>query len=73
MSKLFLTLFFSFTLLFQSTLIAEESSNIQQETALEAHTNEVDNEELSEAQKEADEAEAAELRESGIGEEPLPE
>lgn len=74
MFKLFLTLFFSFSLLFQTMLCAQESPDTQQEKATQETenegANEVEKEEISEAQKEADAAEAAELREAGIEEEP---
>jgi len=86
MSKLFSSIIFSFFLLFQTTSLAEEASDISQETAVEGQAAEAPEveavpettapepdgtDDISEAQREADAAEAAELREAGVGEEPL--
>ena len=86
MSKLLSSIIFSFFLLFQTTSLAEEASDMPQETSIEDQTTEVPEveavpetiapepegtDDISEAQREADAAEAAELREAGMGEEPV--
>jgi len=86
MSKLLSSIIFSFFLLFQTTSLAEEASDIPQEAAVESQSAEVPEveavpettapepegtDDISEAQREADAAEAAELREAGVGEEPV--
>jgi len=101
MSKFFTTLTFTFFLLFQTTALAEEELDGQQEIIMDEvpedipreslapeedtdeakeptqiqeqeATENVDEktEEISEAQREAEAAEEAELREAGVGEEP---
>ena len=85
MFKSFFTLIFSSLLLFQTAIYAEESLDTNEETIIEdvIPTEEIEQnepeveaqkeiqEEISEAQKEADAAEAAELQEVGTGEEPV--
>ena len=83
MSKLLSSIIFSFFLLFQTTSLAEEASDVPQETSVEDQSAEVEavpetiapepegTDDISEAQREADAAEAAELREAGMGEEPV--
>lgn len=84
MAKLFSTVLFSFFLLFQTTLKAEEENNSTQITAQESEASEVNEsdtpdeqeeqepkEELSELEKEALAAEEAELREAGMHEEDI--
>ncbi len=75
MSKLFSSLIFFLFLLFQTTSLAEEETHPQtniEEPEAQEHPTEDDSskKELSQAQKEAQEAEAAELREAGMEEEP---
>jgi len=105
MSKFFTTLTFTFFLLFQTTALAEEEQDIQEQTVIEdvpesmpedismdtvvperdtteakepieakeqEPTKNVDEEteEVSDAQRAAQAAEEAELREAGVGEEP---
>ena len=81
MSKKFSTILFSFFLLLQNSVIAEDNERngtqtevIQEEQEVKeaAEVNEP-KEALSEAQKEANAAEEAELRESGMYEEPIVE
>jgi hypothetical protein len=89
MSKLFSSIVFSLFLLFQTTSLAEgdtppaqtnveepeaqESEPTEQETQPEAAEEVEPKEEISEAEKEAQAAEEAELREAGVGEEPVPD
>lgn len=78
MFKTFSILVFSFLLLFQTIGFAEETKPLnvspepqdmqEPQNALEV---EEAKEEISEAQREADAAEAAELQEVGVGEEPI--
>ena len=78
MSKLFSTLIFFLFLLFQTASLAEEETNPQtnieepeaQEHASQDKEEDAAKKELSKAQKEAQEAEEAELREAGMEEEP---
>jgi len=87
MSKFLSSIIFSIFLLFQTTSLAEEATDIPQET-MEEQSNEAPEieavpettapepegtDDVSEAQREADAAEAAELREAGAGEEPVAE
>ena len=86
MSKFLSSIIFSIFLLFQTTSLAEEASDVPQESAVEGQSVEVPEieavpettapepegtDDISEAQREADAAEAAELREAGVGEEPV--
>ena len=88
MTRFFTTLLFSFFLLFQTTTFADENTTASEisaeeiedsteESDAEAKTEvtekEEEKEELSELEKEALAAEEAELRESGIYEEPIEE
>ena len=88
MSKFLSSIIFSIFLLFQTTSLAEEASDAPQETAIEDQGIEApemeavpettapepeESDGISEAQKEADAAEAAELHEAGEGEEPVAE
>jgi hypothetical protein len=81
MSKKFSTILFSLFLLLQNSAIAEDNETnssqtevIQEEQqAREAAEVDESQEALSEAQKEAIAAEEAELRESGVYEEPMAE
>jgi len=83
MSRLFSSIVFSFFLLFQTTSIAEEGTTPQEAGSIEQKSEkepqakarkEVEPAEaLSEAEKEARAAEEAELRESGVYEEPVVE
>jgi len=70
MSKLFSTLIFFLFLLFQTASLAEENSTSPQTNieGSEEGTEEEPKETLSEAEKEARDAEAAELREAGVDE-----
>ena len=68
MSKLFSKILFSLFLLFQTTSLAlDDDQESIEATQTEEHEN------ISEAQREAQEAEEAELRESGIQAEPVEE
>ena len=86
MSKFLSSIIFSIFLLFQTTSLAEEASDVPQESAVESQSAEVPEieavpettapepegtDDISEAQREADAAEAAELREAGVAEEPI--
>lgn len=85
MSKFLSSILFSFFLLFQATSLAEETQDTKQKTVEEQSNKTPEAEavpetkapkpegtdDISEAQREADAAEAAELREAGAGEEPV--
>lgn len=75
MSKVFSNILFSLLLLLQNSAIADENetNGTQTEVIQEKQKVQEPKKELSEAQKEAIAAEEAELRESGMEPEPLPE
>ncbi len=75
MSKVFSNILFSLFLLLQNSAIADENetNGTQTEVIQEKQKVQEPKKELSEAQKEAIAAEEAELRESGMEPEPLPE
>jgi len=81
MIRFFLTIFLSFFICFQTSVIADENTTSSEiiveennaDTQIEVTEIEQEKEELSELEKEALSAEEAELRESGIYEEPIEE
>ena len=75
MSKVFSNILFSLFLLLQNSAIADENetNGTQTEVIQEKQKLQEPKKELSEAQKEAIAAEEAELRESGMEPEPIPE